>query len=757
MNTTIPALVGIHNGKVRHTWMFSDNTRLIETSDRISAFDVVLPFDIPQKGIYLHAISQNFFQLTKSILENHFLDSLGERLMLARSTHALPIEIIVRGYLCGSLWRAYRKDINACNKTFGCKLSMGLIENAPLPEPLVTFTTKTTHGHDEIIDSKQTKQHLDSWLKTLAIHSTTANILFENILAKAKILFEFGRDYSKKRDLILVDTKFEMGLDLKTHNLILIDECFTPDSSRYWPYNSRTPLSKELLRERLLAEFGEQALNANDGAWAASLQQNTAFQKNLVNELQTTYQQIFDALLSGVANQKPSPAAAKKLNDLKYTALRQQTLFPENVLIVGNGGREHAIYNILSNTQHEIKNIYCLPGNRSWGLGIEKPLSKEIFFKTVADHKIGFVIIGPEEALANGVADWCAEALVPVLGPSAAAARLESSKWFCKQMAITADVPTPHATLHSLDELKTQQFDPMFPCVLKFDGLAAGKGVFVVHTRDEFNHAVLQLSSFCPEPDKKNILLEDCILGHECSAIALCNETSFRMLPFARDYKRRFDNDNGPNTGGMGAYAPLDVGEPIAKQMHAAIERLLAVMKENKLTFYGFLFCGFMIDPRTKKTWLIECNTRLGDPEAEVLLPSLDGNEFLAECLQIANRKPFLFSSRTMRSDGKKRVYVVGTTDEYPAFAGGTRYKVDVSTILGKPNVINHSVNMLGECLGGRVLGCLGVGDTFVEAQQQAYETLHHIKFFKNDAPHSIACRSDIGLSETTPFGNKQC
>ncbi|OYV41186.1 MAG: phosphoribosylamine--glycine ligase [Acidocella sp. 20-61-6] len=415
------------------------------------------------------------------------------------------------------------------------------------------------------------------------------------------------------------------------------------------------------------------------------------------------------------------------------------------VLIIGSGGREHALAWAIS-TSPLLTKLYVAPGNPGTAAVAENvPLSASNIAKLIAfaiAEKIDLVIPGPEAPLVAGIADACAAAGIACCGPTAAAAQLEGSKAFCKDIADAAGIPTADWAEFT-DEVEAHDYieDCGAPIVIKADGLAAGKGVVVATTEDEAHDAVHAIMG-----DKihgaagAKIVIEECLFGEEISVFALCDGLDALYLGVAADHKRVGENDTGPNTGGMGAISPPPWAsqEILDETMARIIRPALAAMVERDTPFRGFLFAGLMVTENGPK--LIEFNVRFGDPECETLLPLMQSD--LLTVLQAATNGTLKHAAITWKNAASATV--VMCSKGYPgAYATGSEiYGLEEAGEL--PGVmVFHSGTMAEQggilANGGRVLAVNAIGDDLAQAVARAYAAVDAIEW-----PDGF-CRRDIG------------
>ncbi len=397
-----------------------------------------------------------------------------------------------------------------------------------------------------------------------------------------------------------------------------------------------------------------------------------------------------------------------------------------NVLIVGSGGREHALAWKLAQSTSLVE-LHAAPGNPGIAtLGRCHPIRAddvEGLLGLCRQHEIHLVVVGPEAPLVDGVADELRRAGVPVFGPSKAAARIEGSKAFAKEIMEAAAVPT--AAL--LGEARA-------PCVVKADGLAAGKGVFVCHTQEEADAAVFRARELGSE-----VVVEELLEGEEVSLFALCDGQKVVPLAPAKDFKRLGDGDEGPNTGGMGSYSPVpsvgaDDVEELAGLVHRPVIRELA---RRGTPFVGLLYAGLMLTEAGPR--VLEFNCRFGDPETQALLPRLEGD--LLDVLAAAAHGDL--ADTTLDAGPTAAVAVVLAAPGYPddPASGIPIGGAEVAAATGA--LVFHAGTALRHgqlaSAGGRVLNVVGTGETVADARDQAYLAVDQIDFPGALFRHDIA------------------
>lgn len=437
------------------------------------------------------------------------------------------------------------------------------------------------------------------------------------------------------------------------------------------------------------------------------------------------------------------------------------------VLILGSGGREHALAWRMS-LDDVVNEIYVLPGNPGMELTPKVcclPASIEVSegFKILVDAlEPDLVVVGPEGPLCQGIVDLLKDGDFAILGPTKDCAKLEGSKSFAKEFMREFLIPTPEFEVFTSSK-EAKAFLELCPwrdqVVVKADGLAQGKGVFVTQNQQEAQAAIENLLD---NPDfeipSKKILIEKKFSGRELSVIALCDGEEFMILGMAQDYKRLLDGDKGPNTGGMGCITPEDFPSQELRQRidEEVFQKVLTGLKKRKMKFRGVLFAGLMIAQKSSgedELTVLEFNTRFGDPETQTILPLIEGpfTQLLLSCAQgeLSKMMPKIFVKN------QHAIHVVLTSEGYALMDGtklnlGHRLSFDdslISRITHPPYGFMAGVKKISDeneqsflvNSGGRVMGVTCLADSLQEARSLVYEAIKRISF------EGAFWREDIG------------
>ncbi len=415
------------------------------------------------------------------------------------------------------------------------------------------------------------------------------------------------------------------------------------------------------------------------------------------------------------------------------------------VLIIGSGGREHALAWRLAESPR-VTGLFALPGNPGIGqladLVPGDPMNFPLVERFCQQNEIGFVVIGPEDPLAAGLADHLLDAGIKVFGPTKDAARIEADKWFAKELMRQQAVPTAEARAFT-DPAAAEEFVKMRdePIAIKATGLAKGKGVSICYRTADALEAIDRIMRKKEFGDAgSRIVIEELLSGPECSILAFVSNRSIYMMESAQDHKQVDDGDTGPMTGGMGAYSPTPV---VTDQVIHTIERDVLVpivdgMVRDGIKYQGILYAGLMLTSNGPK--VLEFNCRFGDPETQPLMMRLK-SDLLEVMLAVADGK---LENVSLNWDPRPAVSVVATSRGYPGkyTTGAPITGIDKADGSRDVKVFHSGTAMEGNQLvtaGGRVLSVTALGDTIADAQKRAYDAMKLINF---DGMHY---RKDIG------------
>ncbi len=406
-----------------------------------------------------------------------------------------------------------------------------------------------------------------------------------------------------------------------------------------------------------------------------------------------------------------------------------------NVLIIGSGGREYSI-GLALHKDPKVSKIYFAPGN-----GMSDTLGENVSITDydeladfAAEKRVDLTIVGPEAPLVDGVVDIFKAKGLTIFGPSADAARLEGSKIFMKNFLKKYGVPTARY-VETEDFAEASDFIDTLqaPIVVKADGLCAGKGVIIAESHDAAKEAARDMLSGASFGDAgKAIIVEEYLDGYELSLFAICDGKDYKVLPAAQDHKRLLDGDKGPNTGGMGAYAPTPlIDETLyAKIRERIIEPTLSGMQEEGMPYEGVLFIGVMVVDGAPK--VLEYNVRFGDPECEILMPLIESSVF--DLFYKAATKSL--ESLDIRIADKYAVGVVMASKHYP-YKSSVPAEIIVDEVVLEELREKAHISWAGVtkedgklfATGGRVLVCVGIGASIAEARDLAYLMTGQVHF----------------------------
>ncbi|HEH5379569.1 TPA: phosphoribosylamine--glycine ligase [Campylobacter jejuni] len=412
------------------------------------------------------------------------------------------------------------------------------------------------------------------------------------------------------------------------------------------------------------------------------------------------------------------------------------------IMILGSGAREYSIALALRRVDKNLE-FYFAPGNGATeSLGTNLNLKDPVVLATYAKEK-GFdlCIVGSESFLAEGVVDIFKQQGLAIFGPSKAAAMLETSKSFMKSFLKKYRIKTAKfLNTNDIEKAKNFIYSLTPPIVVKADGLCAGKGVIIAKTHEEaIEETAKMLSGESFGDAGKLVVIEEFLDGYELSIFAVCDGNDFVLLPAAQDHKKLLDNDQGPNTGGMGAYAPSSLANEslLRKVQTDIILPTLAGMKKEGAEFCGVLFIGAMIVGN--KPYVLEFNVRFGDPECEVLMPLIEDP---LELILAATQRRLRHSKIKIKKEFA--VGVVCASENYP-YKSSPKSEITVNNIPENSHISYAGVSLEDGKLmadGGRVLVCVGTGKSIEEAQKNAYKLCDNVNFkgkqYRKDIAHQV-------------------
>ena len=417
-----------------------------------------------------------------------------------------------------------------------------------------------------------------------------------------------------------------------------------------------------------------------------------------------------------------------------------------NVGIIGSGGREHAITFSLSKSK-KIGKIFCMPGNAGTE-NIAKNIKVDISdFKKIEEevkkNNIELLIIGPEKPLVDGIVDFFQDTNIKVFGPNKAASQLEGSKIFTKKICEKYKIPTAKfGIFQNIKESKNYLEKSNYPIVIKADGLASGKGVYINKNKDEAFKAINEIFNG-KFGEAKNVLIEEFLDGEEMSFFIITDGNHIENFETAQDHKRVHEGDKGKNTGGMGAYSPSRLfNEKLEKKIiEKIIKPTLFGLKDLEITYKGFLYAGLMI--KDNEPYLIEYNVRMGDPECQTILPKLDSDllDIFLTCCD-GNLKETKISW-----NNKKSLSIVlcsnGYPDEYKKnilINNLEKIKQDQNNLCFHAGTIKELDKIMS--IGGRVLNFVCIADNFNEARKNAIDNINILNwdkgFYRKDIGYKV-------------------
>tara|TARA_B100000575_G_scaffold261981_1_gene236108 strand:+ start:3565 stop:4827 length:1263 start_codon:yes stop_codon:yes gene_type:complete len=394
-----------------------------------------------------------------------------------------------------------------------------------------------------------------------------------------------------------------------------------------------------------------------------------------------------------------------------------------NIGLIGSGGREHALCEKIHKSKL-VKKIFCFPGNAGTSkLATNIPINVLDFkkiIKTIKFYNIDLVIIGPEEPLVAGIVDFLKKNKIKVFGPNKYAAKLEGSKAFMKKLCAKNNIPTARFKIcKHKNQVKSFVNTCSLPVVVKADGLAAGKGVTICKTKSEIDKAASEIFKGKFKSSNK-VILEEFLDGEEASYFIIADNKGYKFFGTAQDHKRVYENDRGPNTGGMGAYSPApNVSKKVEKKIISKIiNPTLKALKQKKNSYNGFLYVGLMI--KNHEPYLIEYNIRMGDPECQVIIPRLKTD--IVKIFDNATKNKL--SNMKIKWIKQKSMTIVLCAKGYP---GNYKKNLLIKNLdkikTSRNDFIYHAgtkyINNSIRSNGGRVLNITSIGNSFSKVRKR--------------------------------------
>ena len=404
-----------------------------------------------------------------------------------------------------------------------------------------------------------------------------------------------------------------------------------------------------------------------------------------------------------------------------------------NIGLIGSGGREHALCKKINDSKL-IKKIYCFPGNAgtsqiAFNVDVDILDFKNIL-KLIRFYEISLVVVGPEEPLVNGLVDFLKKNKVKVFGPNKYASKLEGSKSFMKMICARNNIPTAKFKIcNQLKQVKKFLKRCSLPIVVKANGLAAGKGVSICKTQKQVIKKTSEIFKGKFKSSKK-VVLEEFLKGEEASYFIVADNNSFKFFGTAQDHKRAYENDRGPNTGGMGAYSPAPIiSKKLEKKIISKIiNPTLKALRRRRNPYSGFLYAGLMI--KNNEPYLIEYNIRMGDPECQVILPRLKTD--IVEIFKnvVSNR----LKNTKIKWQKQKSMTIVLCSKGYPSYYRKNILIKNVNKMkLSKTDFIYHAgTKILNNELrsnGGRILNICSIGNSFFKIRQKIISNIKKLNF----------------------------